>query len=143
MKVRLEKKEMAKRIVGWTAVAVTVLFASLWSYLSIMRYYQSANNFFLFFLQYLLFTLALVASALVSMKWQKAGLGLHVAVAAFFAWFFSLDAFTMAGPLIAIPLFVLGILYFLGRPEPRKWACRLTWGLPLIVILGLTMLKLF
>jgi len=143
LKVRLEKKEMAKRIVGWTAVTVTVLFASLWTYQSIIRYYQPTVDLFAFFVQYLSLTIALVASALVSMKWPKAGLGLHVAVAALFAWLFSLDAFDMAGPLIAIPLFVLGILYFFGRPEPRKWACRITWGLPLVVILGLTVVKLF
>mgnify|MGYP006918528811 CR=1 FL=1 len=46
------------------------------------------------------------------------------------AWFLSLDAFRMAGPLVAIPFFILGILYFFGRPEPRKWACRFAWGLP-------------
>jgi len=142
MKIRLEK-QLTSRILGWAAVAITVLFASVWTYFSIIEYYQAEGDLLAFFTQYLLLSIVLVASALLSMKWPKAGLGLHIAAAAFFAWFFSLDAFDMAGPLIAIPLFVLGPMYFFGRPEPRKWACRLIWALPLAFILCTTMVKLF
>lgn len=149
IKIRLDKKDRAKNIVGWIAVAVTMIITNLWTYWGIIENFHEGwystsllENLGMLFLQYLLFTIAFVALALISLRWPKIGLGVHVAVGLFFGWFFNGSSFTVVGVLIVIPLLILGLMYFFGRPEPRKWACRLIWILPLIIILAVTPYKL-
>ena len=148
-KIHLEKKERIRRAVGWTAVGITVIFTCLWTYWGIVENFHEGwystsliENLGMLFFQYLLFTIAFAALALVSIRWPKAGLGLHIALGIFFAWFFNSATFNTVGLLIVLPVLGLGFLYFYGRPEPRKWANRLIVVLPLIIILAVTPVKL-
>ena len=149
LKIRLEKDERARRIVGWVAVGITVVFTNLWTYWGIIENFHEGwysisllENLGMLFLQYLLFTIAFVALALVSIRWPKAGLGLHIALGAFFGYFFNSAHFNVMGLLIVLPILGLGFLYFYGRPQPKKWANRIIVILPLIIILAVTPYKL-
>lgn len=138
-----------KLILGWIAVGLTAAFTNLWTYWGIVENFHEGwystslvDNLLMLFLQYLLFTIAFVALAVVSIRWPKAGLGLHIAVGLFFAWFFNSASFNVVGLLIVIPILALGLLYFFGRPQPRKWAYRVIVILPLLIILCVTPYKL-
>lgn len=149
LEIRLEKKDRARRIVGWIAVGITVVFTNLWTYWGIIENFHEGwystsllENLAMLFMQYLLFTIAFVALALVSIKWPKVGLGLHIALGIFFAWFFNSGTFNTVGLLIVLPILGLGFLYFYGRPEPKKRAYRIIIILPLLIILAVTPYKL-
>jgi hypothetical protein len=80
---------------------------------------------------YVLPMTAFLAFALTSARWPRIGGALHFALALFSWWFFSgLAAFQF----ITVPLALLGACYWVGRPEPRKWAYRLIAILPPIVL---------
>ena len=149
LKIRLENKVRTRKIVGWVAVGITVIFTCLWTYWGIIENFHEGwystsllENLGMLFFQYLLFTIAFVALALTSIRWPKVGLGLHIALGIFFAWFFNSGTFNTVGLLIVLPILGLGFLYFYGRPEPRKWAYRIIVILPLIIILAVTPYKL-
>jgi hypothetical protein len=145
----LSRKDKARRVVGWIAVGITAVYTNLWTYWGIVENFHEGwystsifENLLMLFIQYLLFTIAFVVLALVSIRWPKAGLGLHIAVGLFFAWFFNSASFNVVGIMIVIPILALGLLYFFGRPEPRKWAYRIIVILPLLIILSVTPYKL-
>lgn len=143
LKIRLENKDRARLVTGWIAVGITVVFTCLWTYWGIIENFHEGwyatsllQNLGMLFLQYLLFTIAFVALALTSIRWPRVGLGLHIALGAFFGYFFNTAHFSVVGLLIVLPILGLGFLYFYGRPEPRKWAYRLIILLPLMIILA-------
>lgn len=135
---------------GWVAVAITVIFTNLWAYWGIIEnfhegwYSQSIlENLAMLFLQYLLITIIFCVLAVVSIRWPKAGLVLHIAMGCFLAWFFNGAVFNVVGLLIVIPLLAMGGLYFFGRPEPRKWAISLIIIIPLLIIFTVTPFKVY
>jgi hypothetical protein len=81
--------------------------------------------------QYLAPMIAFMAVALTSTRWPRVGGTLHLTLALFAWWFFSGAA---ALQLITLPLAVLGVCYWIGRAEPRKWAHRLILVLPIAVL---------
>lgn len=149
MQENLSRKDKTKRIIGWVAVGITAVYTNLWTYWGIVENFHEGwyspslfENLLMLFAQYLLFTIAFIVLAVVSIRWPKVGLGLHIAVGLFFAWFFNSAHFNVVGIMIVIPLLALGLLYFFGRPEPRKWAYRVIIILPLLIILSVTPYKL-
>lgn len=145
----MERGKKARLIVGWAAVAVTAAFTGVWTYWGIVEnfhegWYSSSlwENLAMLFFQYLSIPIAYTALAAVSLRWPKAGLGLHIAVALFAAWFFSGASFSVVGVLIVLPIAGLGLLFFFGRPEPRKWAYALVVALPLAIILCIAPIRL-
>lgn len=92
----------------------------------------------MFVFQYLLMTFLFVLLAVIALRWKKLGLVLHVAAAAFCFWFFSGASFMILGLMIVTPIISLGIIYYLGKPEPKKWAYRLLVALPLIIIIAIS-----
>jgi hypothetical protein len=70
---------------------------------------------------------------LVSIFLPRIGAVLHVLLALVAAWFF--NAFTNTATLLLIvPLVGLGLLYWYGRPQPRKLAAALVIGLPILTL---------
>jgi hypothetical protein len=70
---------------------------------------------------------------LVSISWPRFGGVLHVIFALLAAWF--LQAFSnVATFLLVVPLVGIGVLYWFGRPRPRKIAIYLVLGLPLLTL---------
>ncbi len=134
--------EKLKQAVGWIAVSITVLLSSLWAYWGTIENFHEGwysasfwENLGMFVFQYLLFTIFFTVLALVILRWQKAGLILHIAAGIFCVWFFSGASFSVLGLLIVIPFTILGLMYYWGKPHPRKLAYGLVVAIPLSIIL--------
>ncbi len=131
-----------KNLLGWIGVILTIIIASVWAYWGAIENFHEGwysasiwENLFMLIAQYLLFTIIFIVLALFSLKWKKFGLLLHIALAAFCAYFFSGASFSVVGILIVIPIILLGLIYFYGDPKPKKWAYRLILLIPLTIIL--------
>lgn len=145
----MERIGKGRLVTGWAAVAVTVLFTSIWAYWGIVENFHEGwystslfQNLSMLFLQYLSVPIAFSLLAALSLRWPAAGLGLHAGLGVFFAWFFSGASFSVVGLMIVLPILGIGLLYFYGRPSPRKWAYRLIAALPLAIILCVSPFKL-
>lgn len=138
-------KHNLRRILGWLGVSVSLVFSSLWAYWGAIENFHEGwysasiwENLFMMLFQYLLITIIFVLLAIVALRWKKIGLALHVIVAAFCVWFFSGASITVIWLMIVVPIIALGLLYYFGEPEPKKWAYRLLIAIPLIIILAIT-----
>lgn len=133
-----------RQIVGWIAVALSIIITCFWAAWGIIEnfhegwYYESLlSNLGLMFAQYLAPMLIFLAVTLISIAWPRLGAGLHGILALLVAWFFQVLTNTVTLFLI-LPLIGLGVLYWFGRPQPRKLALSLAAGLPVLtlVLLG-------
>ena len=126
---------------GWTAVTVSMILSSFWAFWGITEtfhegwYYESLlSNLGLTFAQYLSPMLVFMGVSLVSIYWSRLGGALHVILALLAIWFF--NAFSNAATfLIILPFVGLGMLYWFGRPQPRKVAISLALGLPVLTLI--------
>ena len=85
-------------------------------------------------MQYLSPMLIFMGVTLISIFWPRLGGGLHIIFALLAVWFF--QAFSNAATfLIILPLIGLGLLYWFGRPQPRKIAVALAIGLPMLTFI--------
>jgi hypothetical protein len=142
--MKVHKKAVAGWI-GWVGVSITVVLSSLWAYWGAIENFHEGwystsmwENLFMLIFQYLLFTIVFTGLALVALRWKKIGLALHIAAAGFSVWFFSGASFSVVGLMIVIPIIALGLLYYVGEPQPKKWAYRLLIGIPLAIVLALS-----
>ncbi len=138
-------KEKTKAFIGWVGVFVTLIFSSIWAYWGAFENFHEGwystsiwENLFMLIFQYLLFTLIFVLLALIALKRKRCGLWLHLALGGFCIWFFSGASFSVLGLLIVLPIAVHGLLYYFGEPKPQKWAYRLLIGVPLVIILAIS-----
>jgi hypothetical protein len=129
-----------QRILGWIAVGVSTLIATLWAYWGIIEnfhegwYYVSLwMNLGMMMAQYLLPMFVFVAAALLAIRWPRLGGGLHIVGALCVAWFFR--GSKAVYPLIVAPLVLLGVSYWFGRPQPRRRAIAAVVILPLLAVL--------
>ena len=133
-----------RQIAGWIAVGLSTVITCFWAFWGIIEnfhegwYFKSLwPNLGMMFLQYLSPMLIFMSVTLISISWPRFGGGLHGIVALLAIWFFK--AFSNAATfLIILPLVGIGVLYWFGRPQPRKLAIFLVIGLPFLalVILG-------
>ena len=135
-------KQLDKRlIVGWIAVGISTVITCFWAFWGIIEnfhegwYYESVlSNVGLMFVQYLSPMLIFMGVTLISIVWPRVGSVLHVMLALLAAWFF--QAFANPGMFLLIaPLVGIGVLYWYGRPQPRKIALALAVGLPILTLL--------
>ncbi len=138
-------REKSKNIIGWIGVSITLIVASLWSYWGAVENFHEGmyspafwENLFMFLFQYMLFPIIFVGLAISSLKWKWTGLFLHIGLALFSLYFFRGAHFTVIGLMIVIPLILLGLIYFFGKPKPKKWAYRLIVGIPLIIVISVS-----
>lgn len=130
---------------GWIGVGITLIFSSLWAYWGAIENFHEGwyshyvwENLFMLFFQYLLFTFVFVLLAVISLKWKRVGLALHILIAGASIWFFSGASLSVLGGMIVLPILAIGLIYFFGEPEPKKWAYRLIIAVPLLVILAIS-----
>jgi hypothetical protein len=128
------------QIMGWIAVGLSTGITCFWAFWGIIEnfhegwYYMSLlSNLGLMFVQYLSPMLLFMGVTLVSLLSPRAGAGLHAILALIAAWFFGAPA-NPAALLLALLLVGLGILYWSGRPQPRRIAASLAIGLPLLTL---------
>ena len=120
-------KHLNKRqVMGWIAVILSNLVTSIWAFWGIIEnfhegwYYETLlSNLGLMFAQYLSPMLIFMGVTLISIYWHRIGGAFHAILALLAIVFF--NAFSNAATfLIILPLLGLGMLYWLGRPQPRK-----------------------
>jgi hypothetical protein len=129
-----------RRIVGWITVGLSTAITCFWAYWGIIEnfhegwYYESwLSNVGLMFVQYLSPMLIFMGVTLISISWPRFGGGLHVILALLAAWFFGAFTNTVMF-LLMVPLIGIGVLYWFGRPQPRKIALSLAIGLPILTL---------
>jgi hypothetical protein len=130
-----------RRITGWSAVGISTALSSFWAFWGGIEnfhegwYYESLLwNLGLMLVQYLSGMLVFMLVALLALSWPRVGAGLHIIMAIGLFWLFG--GFTnSAGLLITVPLALLGLLYWFGRPQPRRLAVGLLVGLPVLTLL--------
>jgi hypothetical protein len=128
------------RIAGWIAVGLSIVITCIWALWGILEtfhegwYHESLlSNLGLMFVQYLSPMLIFMGVTLISIFWPRFGGGLHIIFALLAVWFF--QAFSNAATFFIItPLIGLGLLYWFGRPQPRRIAVCLAIGLPLLTL---------
>lgn len=134
---RLSKTHFA----GWFALALSTLIACFWAFWGIIEnfhegWYHSSFlfNLGLMFVQYLSPMIIFVSLTLLSIAYPRLGGILHALIGIALGLF--LFGWDDAAPmlLIILPLVLLGILYWFGRPQPRRLAYRIAVGLPLLTL---------
>ena len=134
---QIDKRQLA----GWLALGISTLVTCFWAFWGIVEnfhegwYFESLlSNLGLMFAQYLGPMLIFMAVTLLSIFWHRFGGGLHVVVALLAIWFFK--AFSNAATfLIILPLIGLGLLYWIGRLEPRVLAVSVALAFPLLTLI--------
>ena len=125
-------KQLNKRqIAGWIAVGLSIVITCFWAFWGIIEnfhegwYFESwLSNVGLMFVQYLSPMLIFMGVTLISIFWPRVGGSLHAISALLAIWFF--EAFSNAATfLLIIPLAGMGVMYWFGRPRPRKIAASL------------------
>jgi hypothetical protein len=134
------KPQKWRQIVGWVAVGFSLAITCLWAFWGGIEnfhegwYYDSwAQNLALMFAQYLSPMLVFMAASLLSVARPRAGAMLPALAGAALLFYFR-PLYRTALLLLAGPLLALGVLYWLGRPQPRKLAYALIAGLPLLTL---------
>ncbi|NCC65108.1 MAG: DUF1566 domain-containing protein, partial [Spirochaetia bacterium] len=129
----------------WIAVSISLIIASLWAYWGAIENFHEGwystslwENLGMMFFQYLLFAWVFIILALVSLRFRTVGLSVHVAFALFCLWFFRGASFLVLWPMIVLPLVGLGLLYYVANPQPKRWANRLLIGIPLVIVLAIS-----
>ena len=138
----MTRKQIDKfRIMGWIAVAASTLITCMWAFWGIIEnfhegwYFESLwSNLGMMFIQYLSPMLIFMGLALISIYWPRFGGSLHVILSLLAIWFFK--SFSNAATfLIIVPLTGLGLMYWFGRPQPRKIAAFIAVGFPLLTLI--------
>ena len=131
-----------QQVLGWVAVGLSTLAGCFWAFWGIIEnfhegwFYPSlVDNIGLMLRQYLLPMIVFLGAAIVALRWPWTGGGLHIAVALVTAWFFRGVSPTVVYPFIVGPLVFMGVAYWFGRPQPRRWAVVAVVALPLITLL--------
>ncbi|MGH9882437.1 MAG: DUF7670 domain-containing protein [Pyrinomonadaceae bacterium] len=127
---------------GWIAVIVSSLIACFWALWGSIEnfhegwYYRSTlMNLGLMLIQYLSPMLAFVVITVVAIVAPRLGSILYVSIGVLATWFFRGSSWTVVYLSIVTPLMLLAVLFWFGRPHPRRRALWLALGLP-----GLTLL---
>ena len=131
-----------KIIVGWIGVVISLIIASVWAYWGAFENFHEGwysislwKNLFMFVFQYMIFAIIFVVLSVLSLKWKRIGLGLHIMLSVFCLFFFSSANRWVLIPMMIIPLILLGFLYYYGDPQPKKWAYRIIILIPLMITL--------
>lgn len=137
----LLENEKRRQIVGWIAVVFSTAVTSFWAFWGIIENFHEGwyydvwlSNVGLMLVQYLGPMLIFMAVTLIAIVWPRFGGGLHLLLALLAVGFF--NAFSNAATfLLILPLAGLGVMYWYGRPQPRKLARSLIIGLPLLTLI--------
>jgi hypothetical protein len=134
---RLDKRQIA----GWVAVAFSTAITCFWALWGIVEnfhegwYHESwPSNLGLMFVQYLSPMIIFIVVTPLSIFWPRLGACLHGLLALLVAWFLGASGNPVVF-LFVVPLIGLGMLYWYGRPQPRKLAAGLVLALPLLTLI--------
>lgn len=132
-----------KQVIGWGALAISTVITCLWAFWGAIEnfhegwYYDSLfQNLGLMLRQYLSPTISFLILTCISIRFSRLGSLLHFLAAGFVFWYFGGTEIPAAFTLILLPLILLGLFYWFGTIEPKRWAFRLAVGLPLLTLLA-------
>jgi len=136
-----ERKTTKSAVLGWTAVAISILISCIWAAWGIIEnfhegwYYPSLGmNLGLMAAQYLSPMLLFIGLTMLGIYYSRISAGFHLLAAGLAALFFKTGS-AAASTLIISPLLVLGLLYWFGRLDNSKLAAWLAVGLPLLTLI--------
>jgi hypothetical protein len=126
---------------GWAAVGISTLLACVWSFWGIIENFHEGwfgltlwENLRLMLIQYLFVPFVFVAAASIGIRWPRIGGSLFLAAGLAMAWRFRGASWFVVYVNIVGPLVLVGVLYWFGRPRPRRWAASVAVGLPLVTM---------
>lgn len=129
-------------ILGWIAVVVSSLITCFWAFWGIIEnfhegwyYHSTLKNLGLMLVQYLSPMLAFAIITVVAIVTPRLGSILYVLVGILAAWYFRGASWTVVYLTIVTPLMLLAVLFWIGRPQPRRRALWLALGLPCLTLL--------
>jgi len=133
------KKE---KIISWIAIVISLTISSFWAHWGIQEFFHEGwyspsigNLLFLFFVQYMSFTIIFTILALVAIVHKKIGLILYILVGIFSAFFFNGASFSVAYLTLVIPFVLLGLLFYYGEFTHKRIIKWIMIGLPLLLII--------
>jgi hypothetical protein len=141
---------MKKNILGWLAVSFSLTISCLWAFWGIVENFHegwhapSLGENVLGLLRYLVPMFITIAISLWAIRSPTGGGILYIGIGIIFTfliigywtpWKYGLGAALSWFPVTGF-LVIVGVLYFFGRPEPKKLAYALAAGLPLLVVIG-------
>lgn len=142
MKKHLMTKLSKRLVAGWLAVALSTSVASFWAFWGIIENFHEGwfhdsflKNVGLMFLQYLSPMIIFISLTLLAIAFPRIGgtayaLGGITLALVLFDW----DD-RVAMQLVILPMLLLGILYWYGRPQPRRRAYWIAAGLPMLTLI--------
>jgi hypothetical protein len=135
-------------VVGWSAVALNLLVSCLWAFWGAIENFHEGWHHghlglnLLWTLAYLGPMLAAILFGLLGLRWPRLGGLAYLIAGGYFArryLFGRIGSISGAGVLLALLMAggcgLIGLLFWLGQPRPRRLAYHLSWGLPLAVAL--------
>jgi hypothetical protein len=130
------------RFAGWLAVGLSTLLSCFWAVWGIIENFHEGwfhDSFFLnvglMFLQYLSPMIIFLSLTLLAIAFPRIGATAYALVGITLALvLFSWDD-KVAMQLIIVPMFLLGVLYWYGRPQPRRRAYWIAVGLPTLTLI--------
>ena len=138
-----------RSMVGWSAVGLNVLVSGLWAFWGAIENFHEGWHHghlglnLLWSLAYLGPMLAAILLGLLGLRWPRLGGLAYLIAGGYFGrryLFGRIGSMSGAGVLLALLMAggcgLIGLLFWFGRPRPRRLAYHLTWGLPLAVTLA-------
>jgi hypothetical protein len=138
------ERENWRAVVGWIAVVLSTLVSSGWAFWGAIENFHEGWHLSALWknlalsLGYLSFMLISIALTLVALRWPRIGATILLAVGTWFCyWIYSNRPLAWSVILSWIPLCgllpVTGVLYWFGRPRPKRWAYRVAVGVPVLI----------
>jgi hypothetical protein len=127
--------------IGWAAVILTTIFSSFWGFWGIIENFHEGwyseslwQNISLMFIQYIPWSFSFIVVGLLALSFPRIGALCFIITGLILPLFIGIHFGIIL--ILSLPLIIIGLLYYWGRPEPKIWASRVVLYVPLIVILG-------
>jgi hypothetical protein len=135
----------AANLIGWIGVVLITLASSIWAWWGINEAFHEGwwkPHLWMRLLQVLAYlgpALVLCGLTFVGLRWPRVGATLFILVGLVIASLIVYDGANF-GPVIttlltAVPVLV-GLVFLVGRPQPKRLAYGISLGLPILIIIG-------
>ncbi|MDD3520919.1 MAG: DUF1566 domain-containing protein [Actinomycetota bacterium] len=136
-------KNKRELILGWIAVSIVTIIASLWAYWGGIENFHEGwysknlwENIFMMIVQYWLFPMVFIIIGIIGIRFPKAALFLCIAIGIAAGIFFFGAHFTVLWIMILFPLIGIGLLFFFGKAGPKKAAYSIVISIPVMILLA-------
>jgi hypothetical protein len=133
------------RTIGWAAVLLVTVFSGFWAFWGTLEAFHEGwckPRLWMRLLQVLAYlgpATVLCGLAVIGIRWPRIGCTLFVAVggaiAALMIWDRAYFGAFLTASLTLVPALV-GVLFLIGRPTPKRAAYAVAVGVPLLIVIG-------